>query len=61
MSCIGAAIHDETGLPHAGISVSGPSSRFGADRLEDLGAQVVKAARDITQLSGGQIPDASQG
>lgn len=56
MSCIGAAIYDAGGTPHAGISVSGPSSRFSQDRLEALGAAVAQAARDITQLSGGQMP-----
>ncbi len=57
MACIGSAIFDAQGVPHAGISVSGPSSRFSEDRLEDLGAQVAQAARDITQLSGGQMPE----
>ncbi|MEO0751366.1 MAG: IclR family transcriptional regulator [Pseudomonadota bacterium] len=56
MSCIGAAIYDAGGTPHAGISVSGPSSRFSGDRLEALGDAVAQAARDITQLSGGQMP-----
>ncbi len=56
MSCIGAAIFDAQGVPYAGISVSGPSNRFSLDRLEDLGQQVAQAARDITQLSGGQSP-----
>ena len=56
MSCIGAAIYDAVGVPHAGISVSGPSSRFSPDRLQDLGVEVAQAAREITQLSGGQMP-----
>lgn len=57
MSCIGAAIYDANGVPHAGISVSGPTSRFSEDRLTELGDQVAQAAREITQLSGGRVPN----
>lgn len=56
MSCIGAAIYDEQGVPCAGISVSGPSARFGADTIERLGRHVMAAAQDITSLSGGNRP-----
>lgn len=53
MSCIGAAIHDRSGLPVAGISVSGPSARFAPERRASLGAIVAHAAGEITTLSGG--------
>jgi len=56
MSCIGAAIYDEQGMPCAGVSVSGPSARFGSDMIDALGRTVVAAARDITELSGGILP-----
>lgn len=56
MSCIGSAIFNDRGEPCAGISVSGPTARFGADRAHALGELVLAAAREITQLSGGQTP-----
>ena len=59
MSCIGAAIFDEQGLPCAGVSVSGPSARFGPEAVEAFGQTVVAAAQEITSLSGGIAPKAS--
>jgi IclR family acetate operon transcriptional repressor len=56
MSCIGAAIYNAAGAPCAGISVSGPTARFAPDRAWTLGAEVLAAARDITELSGGHWP-----
>lgn len=53
MSCIGASIHDEQGQPCAGISVSGPTFRFDARHIAELGTLVSVAAREITRLSGG--------
>jgi IclR family acetate operon transcriptional repressor len=54
MSCIGAAIFDENGEACGGVSISGPSSRFDALRVPELGATVAEAARDITSLIGGR-------
>ncbi|WP_170422971.1 IclR family transcriptional regulator [Ruegeria arenilitoris] len=56
MSCIGAAIFNDRGEPCAGISVSGPTARFGTDRAPELGELVLAAALEITQLSGGHNP-----
>nr|WP_174820424.1 IclR family transcriptional regulator [Ruegeria atlantica] len=56
MSCIGAAIYNDRGEPCAGISVSGPSVRFVADRATELGTLVRDAAEEITHLSGGRLP-----
>ncbi|MEO1139858.1 MAG: IclR family transcriptional regulator [Pseudomonadota bacterium] len=56
MSCIGAAIFDEQGQPCAGISVSGPSVRFGDEQSKHLGALVRRAAGEITTRSGGVAP-----
>lgn len=56
MSCVGAAIFDGQGQPCAGISVSGPSVRFEAGRVAELGALVAEAAGTITRLSGGIAP-----
>ncbi|GFE49771.1 IclR family transcriptional regulator [Roseobacter cerasinus] len=57
MSCIGAAIYDEYGDPYAGVSISGPSTRFDGPRLPELAAPVADAAREITLLIGGRFPD----
>jgi IclR family acetate operon transcriptional repressor len=56
MSCIGAAIFNERREPCAGISVSGPTVRFEAARVAELGEMVVQAAEEITRLSGGREP-----
>ncbi len=61
MSCIGAAIFDETGEPCAGISVSGPSVRFEPERLAALGDLVAQAAREITHQIGGTPPGGASG
>ncbi len=57
MSCVGAAIFNSRQEPCAGISVSGPTVRFDDARASELGALVAGAAREITELSGGQMPD----
>jgi IclR family acetate operon transcriptional repressor len=61
MSCIGSVIFDEHGEPCAGVSISGPSTRFDPRRVPELGATVMEAAREITALIGGKQPDQSQG
>lgn len=64
MSCIGAAIFDERGEPCAGISISGPSSRFTDARLPEFGRAVARAAGRITHLIAGRVPthpDAADG
>ena len=56
MSCVGAAIHDENGLPCAGVSVSGPDARFDAASVARFGTAVARAAQQITRISGGRMP-----
>ncbi|WP_353393648.1 HTH-type transcriptional regulator BhcR [Ruegeria sp. HU-ET01832] len=56
MSCIGAAIFNDRGEPCAGISVSGPTVRFNAERAPELGALVQAAAQEVTRQSGGHLP-----
>lgn len=56
MTCIGAAIFDEQQEPCAGVSVSGPTVRFGSARVSELGDLVCQAAAEITRLSGGRMP-----
>ncbi|WP_405049002.1 Transcriptional repressor IclR [Roseobacter fucihabitans] len=61
MSCIGAVIYDEHTDPVAGVSISGPSTRFDALRVPALGATVAQAALEITTLIGGRAPHSDTG
>ncbi len=56
MSCIGSVIYDEHQEPCAGVSISGPSTRFDDLRVPELGATVAEAAAEITFLIGGRAP-----
>ena len=38
------------------VSIAGPSVRVTLRRIEELGPQVVAAARAITQVTGGLVP-----
>ncbi|MCG7519338.1 IclR family transcriptional regulator [Ruegeria sp. Ofav3-42] len=60
MSCIGAVIYNDRAEPCVGISVSGPTVRFDTTRASELGELVMAAAREITWLSGGRIPDSDE-
>lgn len=60
MSCIGAAIFNARAEPCAGISISGPSSRFPDARLADFGEAVARAATRITHLIAGRIPEGAE-
>ncbi len=53
MSCIGAAIFNDRGDPCAGVSISGPSSRFQDTQIADFGSAVAQAAAQITHLIAG--------
>lgn len=53
MSCIGAAIHGASGEVIAGVSISGPSTRFSDDRIELFGSLVRQAAEEISDALGG--------
>lgn len=53
MSCIGAAIRDARGEVVAGVSISGPSIRFGEGRTEAFGKIVAEAASEISRGIGG--------
>lgn len=56
MSCMGSAIFDEHGEACAGVSISGPSTRFEPLRVPELGSIVSDAADQITALIGGRRP-----
>ncbi|MEM1351870.1 MAG: IclR family transcriptional regulator C-terminal domain-containing protein [Pseudomonadota bacterium] len=61
MSCIGSVIFDEHAEPCGGVSISGPSARFSAARVPELGAMVTEAAREITRTIGGVLPSGHPG
>lgn len=56
MRCIAAPVFDVHGEAVAGISVSGPTSRMGADKTSSLAEAVMQAAADLTAAIGGSQP-----
>jgi IclR family acetate operon transcriptional repressor len=56
MRCVAAAIRNEWGEPVGAVSVSGPSVRMPADRLETAGIRVREAADRLTDLYAGLRP-----
>ncbi|WP_232825075.1 MULTISPECIES: IclR family transcriptional regulator [Salinicola] len=56
LNCVAATLHDESGLPLAAISVSGPVARIDDSRLPELAALVADTAREITARLGGKTP-----
>ncbi len=53
MRCVAAPVFDVTGEAVAGLSVSGPTSRVGEDRIAIYGQAVASAARSLTAAMGG--------
>ncbi|CNE54206.1 glyoxylate bypass operon transcriptional repressor IclR [Yersinia nurmii] len=53
LRCIAACLYDEHHEAFAAISISGPVSRITDDRVTELGALVIHAAKEITQSYGG--------
>lgn len=60
MRCIAAPIFNEFEEAVAGISISGPTTRFTDDRIEALAAHVQESADMITHQSGGRRPRKEQ-
>ncbi len=56
LRCIAAVIHGEFGEALASISLSGPSARITDNRIDELGALVVRTAAEITTALGGDVP-----
>ncbi|WNN44069.1 glyoxylate bypass operon transcriptional repressor IclR [Winslowiella toletana] len=54
LRCVASCIYDEHGEPFAAISISGPISRITDDRVTEIGAMVIKAAKEITGEYGGR-------
>ena len=57
MRCIAAPIFDESGVPIAGISISGPTVRMTDTALDGLAAKTVAAADTVTRAIGGSRPE----
>lgn len=55
MRCIAAPVFNMYREVVAGISVSGPTSRIGLLSIEDIGATVMQAARDLSEAIGGGL------
>ncbi|MFG1173031.1 glyoxylate bypass operon transcriptional repressor IclR [Erwiniaceae bacterium CAU 1747] len=53
LRCVAACIYDEHREPFAALSISGPISRITDDRVTEIGAMVIKAAKEITREYGG--------
>jgi len=54
MRCVAAPIFNFYGEPVAGVSVSGPAVRFKDQALTGIGEQVMRAANEITRITGGK-------
>jgi len=55
MRCIAAPVFDIHGEAVAGLSVSGPTARIGADDVERFAEPVIAAAAELTMAIGGSI------
>lgn len=53
MRCIAAPIFNEFGEAMAGLSVSGPATRLGDDKIDAIAAQIKAAADQVTASAGG--------
>ncbi len=53
VTCVGAALLDETGYPTAAISISGATARIGAEQVRHLGNTVRETAERIMTEMGG--------
>ncbi|WP_343039143.1 IclR family transcriptional regulator [Propylenella binzhouense] len=56
MRCVAAAILDEWGEPVGAVSISAPSVRMPAERIESLGAVARETAARLTTLYSGREP-----
>lgn len=56
MTCIAAPVFDMNSEAVAGLSVSGPTSRVGANQIESFGQAVIQAAAHLTRAIGGAHP-----
>ena len=52
MRCVAAPVFDAMGSAIAGLSISGPTARVTANRTEEFGDHVRKAAKELSRLLG---------
>lgn len=57
MRCVAAPIFNAYGEPVAGLSISGPTFRIDLSDTGRLGALVKAAADEVTEATGGRLPD----
>ncbi len=60
MRCIAAPVFNAYSEPVAGLSISGPVFRLPLSRADSIGALVVRAARAVTESTGGVWPQVGQ-
>ena len=60
-AAVAAPIRDRSGRPIAAVSVSGPSQRLTSRVLKELGARVIKVAKEISTALGSRVGDAKGG
>ena len=54
LRCVAAPIYDEHGEAFAALSISGPIARMTDDRITELGARVIREARQVTLAYSGR-------
>jgi len=54
LRCVAAPIYDDHGEPFAALSISGPIARMTDDRITELGALVIREARQVTLAYSGR-------
>jgi IclR family acetate operon transcriptional repressor len=59
MRCVAAPIFNAYGEPVAGLSISGPTFRINLSDTGRLGALVKAAADEVTEATGGRLPDST--
>lgn len=57
LHCVGAPVFDAQGQPVAALSISGPDTRMGRERMHALGRELRATALKLTNSLGGQAPD----
>lgn len=53
MRCLAVPVYEKGGIVQAGISLSGPSSRFTMAKLEELNVEAGKVSRELSKKLGG--------
>ena len=54
LRCVAGVVRDETGLPIAALSLSGPAARIPNERIEQFGLKVRRVCADLSREYGGK-------